>query len=182
MSKYIVRITLIILLIGCLLDMPYGYYTLVRLCGFVGFIYLLYQDYIEKRFPLVIFETICAITFNPIIKVVLKRDEWVYVDVIIASILMLTLVYTFISDKVLLKKKMKNTAEIENPLNNPYHKEQSEKVKKAILNRQHMSPEDFIKQSQMLKMSHEEQAKIQALKKIKELIATARAFNSINKK
>ena len=42
---------------------------------------------------------------------------------------------------------------LKSPLNNPYHLKKEQENMEANLNKQPMSQEDFIKQSQMLKMN-----------------------------
>lgn len=96
MANFITRVILFLLLVGCTLDMPYGYFTLVRLCSFVGFANLSYQDFENKRFAVGIFDIVCAILFNPLIKITFKRSEWFYIDLIVASFLLVYTIYILI--------------------------------------------------------------------------------------
>ena len=84
--KYLYLILSVLLLL-CLLPMPYGYYMLVRFVSMVTFGVMAYQ-YIQKK------QTVWAITFGalailfqPFIKVALGRTMWNIVDVIVAVLL-----------------------------------------------------------------------------------------------
>lgn len=82
-----------LLLLGAL-PMPYGYYTLLRLlvCGLCG--YLAYDIYIRggKVLPWVF--GFMAVLFNPLIKIHLPKEVWIFVDVVSAAVLVATLKYT----------------------------------------------------------------------------------------
>lgn len=81
-----IKVTLALVLILCLLEMPYGYFQLVRFIGMVAFVYLGMQD--EARQEVRYFWFASAILINPIIKIPLGRDLWNVVDVIWAVILL----------------------------------------------------------------------------------------------
>ena len=44
-SRLVIKIVLSVLLFGCLLKMPYGYFQFVRIAGCIGFIYLAYEEF-----------------------------------------------------------------------------------------------------------------------------------------
>lgn len=68
---------------ACLLDMPYGYYQLVRFVSFVGFSYLAFQSNQQgKQVELFVFGAL-ALLFQPFMKVSLGRELWNVVDVIV---------------------------------------------------------------------------------------------------
>jgi len=99
----LIKIGFAILLLLCLLDMPYGYYQLVRVVSFVGFIYLGIKNYQSQRYLLVVAFSIGALLFNPFFKIALGRLIWNIVDVIYAVILIFSLYInrkTSHSDKV----------------------------------------------------------------------------------
>jgi hypothetical protein len=86
LTETIIKIILSILFLVCLLDMPYGYFQLVRFLGMVGFAILAYNDYQKNQTWFVIWLA-SAILINPIFKIALGRDIWNVVDVIWAILL-----------------------------------------------------------------------------------------------
>lgn len=88
--KNTLKIGLAILLLGCLADMPYGYYQLVRFCGMAGFAYLAFEDWEEKNSWAILF-LLSAILINPIFKISLGRELWNVVDVIWAILLLVSI-------------------------------------------------------------------------------------------
>ncbi|GEM56751.1 hypothetical protein B0A58_15960 [Flavobacterium branchiophilum NBRC 15030 = ATCC 35035] len=79
----IIKIGLAILLFGCLLDMPYGYFQFVRFAAYIGFGVLAYQaNQQEKQTEIIIFGAL-ALLFQPFFKIALGRDLWNVVDVIV---------------------------------------------------------------------------------------------------
>jgi hypothetical protein len=85
-SPNILKAALAILLLGCLLDMPYAYFQLVRFIGMVGFGILAAGEY-QKRQTWFIIWLCSAILINPIFKISLGREIWNVVDVIWAILL-----------------------------------------------------------------------------------------------
>lgn len=78
-----VKIILAILLLGCLLDMPYGYYQLVRFLALIGFGILAYQAVQEnKQMEMFIYGAL-ALLFQPFFKIALGRVLWNMVDVVV---------------------------------------------------------------------------------------------------
>ncbi|HLV24213.1 MAG TPA: DUF6804 family protein [Moheibacter sp.] len=86
----LLKLTLAVLFLLCLLDMPYGYFQLVRILAMAGFTYLAYDSYKEKREKEVILYIALAILFQPIFKIALGRTIWNIVDVIIAIYLVIS--------------------------------------------------------------------------------------------
>ena len=81
----IVKISLSILLLLCLFDMPYGFYQLVRFIALCGFIVLAYFSYEQsKKTEMIIFIAL-GILFQPLSKIALGRTLWNIVDVIVAA-------------------------------------------------------------------------------------------------
>lgn len=88
----LIKIGLSIMLLLCLLDMPYGYYQLVRFVALIGFSILAYHaNQKEEQTSQVIF-IILAILFQPFFKIALGRTLWNIVDVIVALGLMFSLI------------------------------------------------------------------------------------------
>lgn len=80
----IIKIGLAILFFLCLLNMPYGFYQLVRFAALIGFTLLAYQGYQQgKQTEMIVFIGL-AILFQPLLKISLGRDIWNLVDVIVA--------------------------------------------------------------------------------------------------
>lgn len=81
-------LVLIPLLLLCLLDMPYGYFMLVRwstmlILGYVG-----WKLYTRNKTELAYLFFGIAILFNPIFKIALGRFLWNVVDVLLAAFLL----------------------------------------------------------------------------------------------
>ncbi|MDF1867324.1 MAG: hypothetical protein P1U70_20990 [Saprospiraceae bacterium] len=77
------KIILAILLFICLLDMPYGYYQLVRFVSFGVFTYLGYKEFENSNQNTGLIYFGLAILFQPFFKVALGREIWNMVDVIV---------------------------------------------------------------------------------------------------
>ena len=77
------KIGLSILLFLCLLDLPYGFYQIVRVISMVLFVIYAFTEYQEGKVEIAIIFIGLAILFQPIIKVPLGRTIWNIVDVIV---------------------------------------------------------------------------------------------------
>jgi hypothetical protein len=86
----IIKIGLALLLLGCLADMPYGYFQLVRFCGMAGFAYLAVAYWEEENSWGIIF-LLSAILINPFFKISLGRELWNVIDVIWAILLLVSI-------------------------------------------------------------------------------------------
>ena len=78
-----IKISLAILFFLCLLDMPYGYYQFVRFAALVGFAILAYQSQQSGKQTEMLVYIGLALLFQPFLKVVLGRQLWNIVDVIV---------------------------------------------------------------------------------------------------
>jgi hypothetical protein len=87
----IIKISLSILLLLCLLDMPYGFYQLVRFIALFGFAVLAYFSYQQKRETTAIIFIALVVLFQPLFKIALGRMLWNVVDVIVAIGLIVSL-------------------------------------------------------------------------------------------
>ena len=86
-----VTILIAILLFLCILDMPYGYYELVRFISFLGFSYLAYiNNERGNTFQTFLFAAL-ALLFQPFMKIALGRLIWNIVDIVVGVYLLLTL-------------------------------------------------------------------------------------------
>lgn len=79
----ILKITLGILLLLCLLDMPYGYFQLVRFLALIGFGIFAYQASQQRKKTEMIIYLVFALLFQPFFKIALGRELWIIVDVIV---------------------------------------------------------------------------------------------------
>lgn len=87
----IVKTILAVLLLLCLLGMPYGFYMFVRFMALVGFSVLAYFAYKENKLSEIAIYITLAILFQPLIKIALGRTLWNIVDVIVAIGLLISL-------------------------------------------------------------------------------------------
>lgn len=84
MNDKTIKIILTVLLIGCLIDFPYGYYQFVRFAAMVGFGYLAYKANEQGTKNETFIYLVLAILFQPFVKIALGRTIWNIVDVIVA--------------------------------------------------------------------------------------------------
>lgn len=76
----------IFLLLLALLPMPYGYYTLVRICICLYSAFLAYKSW-QKNIQLWMWIFIViAVLFNPIIPIYLSRELWAIIDIVVAIV------------------------------------------------------------------------------------------------
>jgi hypothetical protein len=93
--KKIIKIGLALLFIGCLLDMPYGYFQFVRFIGMIGFVVLAYIEKVKGKQEFFIFLILSAILINPFFKIHLGRLIWNIIDIIWALILIISVIIEF---------------------------------------------------------------------------------------
>jgi len=86
-----IKAGLAILLMLCLLDMPYGFYQLVRFLAMIGFSLLALHAKSQKNQTETVIYIGLAILFQPLLKISLGRELWNLVDVIVAIGLVVTL-------------------------------------------------------------------------------------------
>ena len=85
---------IVVLLLLCLLDMPYGYYSFVRFAAAAAFCYFAYiASQSENKERMILFIAL-AVLFQPLLKIPLGRTIWNIVDVIVAGYLIYLLVIT----------------------------------------------------------------------------------------
>ncbi len=87
----ILKISLTILLFGCLIDFPYGYYQFVRFIAMFGFGYLAYNANGKGYKNETYIYLALAILFQPFFKIALGRTLWNIVDVVVGIGLLLTI-------------------------------------------------------------------------------------------
>lgn len=87
----IIKIGLAALMFGCLLNMPYGYYQLVRFIALIGFGVLAYQANQQSRQTEMFIYGALALLFQPFSKIALGRELWNIIDVIVGVGLLVSL-------------------------------------------------------------------------------------------
>ena len=87
----IISAIIAILLLFCLLPMPYGYYNLVRLVATVSFVWLAYNCYEEEQKNEIFIYVVLAFLFQPFVKIHFGRTIWNLVDVVVSAILIIKL-------------------------------------------------------------------------------------------
>ena len=80
----IIKIVLSVLFLICLLDMPYGYFQLIRFLALAGFSILANHANQKNDQTGTIVYIALAVLFQPLIKIPLGRELWNIVDVIVA--------------------------------------------------------------------------------------------------
>ncbi len=85
--EILIKVLLSVLFIICLLNMPYGYFQLVRFLGMLGFVILAYLSYKNENPILLIIYIALAILLQPIFKIHLGRTIWNIIDVLLAIFL-----------------------------------------------------------------------------------------------
>ncbi len=79
----IVKIILVIILLSCLLPLPYGAFELIRFASFGGFCYLAYKYFKgHNEGKAMIFGTL-ALLIQPFFKLSLGRSLWNFIDIAI---------------------------------------------------------------------------------------------------
>ena len=91
-TKQNIQIAGATLLLLCLLPMPYGFYTIVRLAMTIISGYLAYDYYTHNKKELAITFSIIAVLFQPFIKFALGREVWSVFDVIVAILLLILVI------------------------------------------------------------------------------------------
>ena len=86
-----IKVGLAVLFFLCLLDMPYGFYQLVRFIALVGFTILAYLEFQQKNGIAVILFMALALLFQPFFKVALGREIWNIVDAVVGVGLLVSL-------------------------------------------------------------------------------------------
>lgn len=89
----IIKLLIAALLIGCLFNVPYGYFQFIRIAGCIGFAYLAYNEFNYKRNITGILSVACAILLNPVYKIHFTRKLWNDIDLVIAILLLIWVIF-----------------------------------------------------------------------------------------
>ena len=91
-KENLIKIGLAILLLLCLLNMPYGFYQLVRYISLIGFSILAYNaNQKEEKTEQVVF-IVLALLFQPFFKISLGRTLWNIIDIVVAVGLIISII------------------------------------------------------------------------------------------
>ena len=93
-SPWLKAVIAIVLLL-CLMDMPYGFYELVRFGAAAAFVYLSYDYFKSKNNELGFVFAALALLFQPFIKIALGRAIWNIIDVAVVAGLVYLIVKAF---------------------------------------------------------------------------------------
>lgn len=91
----LIKLIIAVLLLLCLADMPYGFYTVVRFAAAAAFAYMSYDYFNTKRDGLGFTFAALALLFQPFFKFALGRSIWNIVDVLVAIALFYLIIKTF---------------------------------------------------------------------------------------
>jgi len=91
MTAKIIKVVLAILFFLCLANMPYGFYQFARFAGLIGFAILAYQANQQGRQTEMIIYGGLALLFQPFFKIVLGRQIWNIVDVVVGIALIMSI-------------------------------------------------------------------------------------------
>jgi len=73
-----------VLLLLCLIDLPYGFFQLVRFLALVAFGLLAYDAHLKSNNFHFITNLALAVLFQPLLKISFGRDFWNFIDVVVA--------------------------------------------------------------------------------------------------
>lgn len=94
-TTMIIKLAVAGLLLLCLLNMPYGFYQLVRFVAMISFAYFSYDYFKDKQDGLGYMFAALAILFQPFLKITLGRTIWNIIDVVVAIGLICLAIMTF---------------------------------------------------------------------------------------
>lgn len=86
-KQFSIYIGVAIMLLLCLLNMPYGFYVLVRFLAMAAFAYLAYLEHKSKNTERMVVFIVLAVLFQPFAPLFLGRLIWNIVDVAVAAYL-----------------------------------------------------------------------------------------------
>ena len=89
---FVVKIILVVILLSCLLPLPYGAFELIRFASLIGFGYLAYKYYKSHDEGKALVFGALALLIQPFFKLSLGRGLWNIFDVAIVIFIMYLLV------------------------------------------------------------------------------------------
>jgi hypothetical protein len=97
MTEKIIKTIFAILFFICLLDIPYGFYQVVRFATLIGFTILAYQANQKSRQTEMLIYGGLALLFQPFLKISLGRQVWNAFDVVVGVGLIITIFWNLIN-------------------------------------------------------------------------------------
>ncbi len=88
-AMWVRRICAVIIMVGALWHMPYGYYTLVRLATTLVCAGLAVRCYSASRMAWAATVAAIALLYNPVVPIYMARTTWTTIDAVTALTLML---------------------------------------------------------------------------------------------
>jgi hypothetical protein len=90
-TETLIKISISCLLLICLLQLPFGYFQLIRFISVVGFAILAWYSYERKQFPVVIVYLGLAVIFQPLMVVPMEGTRWVFASILVAAGLVISI-------------------------------------------------------------------------------------------
>ena len=97
---HFIKITLALFFFLCLLDLPYGYYEIIRAMALLGFGILAYEAFQKQGYMAMIIYAFLGLLFQPFLKIALVRTLWNIVDVAVGLGLIVSIFLTKKKDKL----------------------------------------------------------------------------------
>lgn len=89
----VIVVNIIILIVATLGNLPYGFYTLLRLVVFVTFSFMAYQIYQKEEFSkITTINIVISLLYNPFVKVHFDKNIWIIINIATAIYCMLLLI------------------------------------------------------------------------------------------
>lgn len=88
------KIIIAVLLFLAVLDMPYGYYTFLRLVVFISSSFFVYQNYKSEKMFWVWSFVLIALLFNPVFPIYLDKTLWVVLDILTGIFMLVSIKYS----------------------------------------------------------------------------------------
>jgi hypothetical protein len=112
-SEKIIKFGLVALLLLCLLDMPYGFYQIVRFIAFIGFGFLALQSNERAEKAQIIIYVSLALLFQPFFKIALGREIWKIVDFIVGIGLLMSFFKTKMKSQKIKATKFRSRSSVQ---------------------------------------------------------------------
>ena len=90
--RIIIQSAICLLLIGCIMPVPYGYFQFIRIACCIGFIYLAYGEFKADKMITGLFCVIGAILLNPVYKIHFVRHIWNAIDIVLAALIVIWII------------------------------------------------------------------------------------------
>lgn len=88
-----IKIFLCFLFLGCLLNLPYGYFQFVRIAGMACFAFLSYLEYMRQGKLFFLIWIFSALLINPFEKIALGRFTWNFIDILWVLLLLISILF-----------------------------------------------------------------------------------------